>query len=85
MGDRRPALLLEQFAIVGRVAYHLFVASVETPSERVVAALAQAEEDLLFAPLPQALSAAAGTDAFGFENIVDDPSTRALRRRPGQR
>jgi hypothetical protein len=41
-----------------------------TSSERVAAALAQAEEELLFAPLAEALSASAGTDAFGFENIV---------------
>jgi hypothetical protein len=38
--------------------------------ERVSAAKLAAEEDLLFAPMPQALSAESGSGGFGFENIV---------------
>ena len=46
------------------------MASVGYRTERVLAARLQAEEDLLVGPLPQAVSASAGTDVVGYENIV---------------
>jgi hypothetical protein len=51
--------------------YHpgMAMAPVESPAERLLAAHQHAVE-LLLAPLPQALSAEAGTEGFGYENIV---------------
>lgn len=46
------------------------MAPVESSAERLLAARRHAEEELLLASMPQALSAESGTEGFGYENIV---------------